>query len=255
MVRIGLRTSRLARWSRRLAGLSLLLVVLPIWMHRTRMLDSTAFQIVFSLALLLAIIAVLTGVAAYFRIWQTGDGGWGRATLGIIVGLACLSPVFYGAAMATRYPLTNDVTTNLKMPLNMVVRAPKAETSPGAQIDEQVRTAFPGVQTRFYETPPEKTFDLIARLVALRQWDVRVSRPLDNNGRAQINALAMTFMGWRDEVAIRVMRTLEGAQVDMRSASLNGVSDLGVNGKRIETFLAELDRMASRQAAQNNNDS
>ena len=247
MKRIVRRTSRLARWSRRLAGFALPLIVLPVWLHRTRLLNSTAFQIVFALAVVLAFLAVLLGIAAYVRIWRTGDHGWGKSTFGIVLGLACLSPLAYGAVMASRYPLTNDVTTDPRLPLAMIVHSTAPTRPEGGASFARVQAAFPAARPRLYSSEPEAVFEQVMQLVGQREWDVRVARPVDLSGEGQVNAMAMTFMGWRDEVAIRVTRTLDGARVDMRSASLNGVHDLGVNGRRIEEFLQELDQMVQRK--------
>jgi hypothetical protein len=58
----------------------------------------------------------------------------------------------------------------------------------------------------------------------------------------EINAIAVTLFGWRDEVAMRVTGTAQGSVIDMRSVPLGGFHDFGENGKRIEEFLLALDQ-------------
>lgn len=240
-MRVIIRTSKWAIWSRRFASFALPLSVLSVWTHRAQLLNSNAFQIVLASAILLAAFAILFGIAAYVRIWGTGDHGWGLATLGIFIGMICLSPFVYGAVIGGRYPLVNDISTNLETPLELLVKRDAEIQTNDPQLRTQIQTAFPNVITRFYPLTSTQTYTQVEQMMASRGWDVRVRRAPSIGRDGQINAMAMTFMGWRDEVVVRVMQTSEGAQVDMRSASLNGASDLGKNGLRIESFLQDLD--------------
>jgi uncharacterized protein (DUF1499 family) len=55
----------------------------------------------------------------------------------------------------------------------------------------------------------------------------------------RIEGYAQSFwFGFKDDVVIAITPVANGAQVDMRSVSRVGISDLGANAKRIETFLA-----------------
>jgi uncharacterized protein (DUF1499 family) len=55
----------------------------------------------------------------------------------------------------------------------------------------------------------------------------------------RIEAVAESFwFGFKDDVVIAITPTSGGAQVDMRSVSRVGISDMGANAKRIEAFLA-----------------
>ncbi len=250
-MRIIERTSKWAKWARRCASFALPLSILPVLLHRNQMLSSEAFEILLGLAILLALLAVFCGIGAYIRLWQTGDRGWGKASFGIFVGLLCLSPIAYGVFAGAQYPLINDVSTSYARPLDLVVKPDDEISILSAQNRAKINLAFPGVQTRFYDLSPEKVFALVENMVTAREWDMRVRRAPVVNGRpGQINALAMTFMGWRDEVALRVERAGQATRVDMRSVSLNGIGDLGANGKRIEAFLSDLDALVSEQLAQ-----
>ncbi len=238
-MRVLIRTSRLAIWSQRLAGFALPVSIIPVWMHREQLLDSQSFQILLALAALFAFMAVLFGLAAYFRLWHTGDRGWGKSSMGIFLGLLCLSPLIYGAGLALRYPLANDVSTDTASPPRMLARVQTAIRTPMSA--DEIAAFFPGISPRQYDIAPPALFELVQDLVRRNGWDIRVSRRPGLDGAGTINAMASTFMGWRDEVAIRLLPTLDGSRLDMRSASLNGAHDLGANGNRIERFLAALD--------------
>ena len=66
----------------------------------------------------------------------------------------------------------------------------------------------------------------------------RIARITDN----RIEATATTrWFGFEDDVVIRLTEVENGVQVDMRSASRLGASDVGTNAARIETFLSALE--------------
>lgn len=238
------KTSKWAIWAQRMGNFALPLSVLPVWLHRSELMSSEIFQSIILVAIVLASMAILLGIAAYIRIWQTGDHGWGRASLSIFIGLLCLSPIIYGANLATRYPLTNDVTTDWNKNLSLTQKeAPQVSAS--SALPEEIQLAFPGVKARLYNLSPQQVFRLLEDIIEAREWNVIEKNQPGNTGReGQINAVAMTLIGWRDEVVLRVTPSRDGTKVDMRSTSLNGVHDLGTNGLRIENFLADLDALA-----------
>ena len=248
-MRIIERTSRWAKWASRFANYALPLAVLPVWLHRSELMTSTLFQFVFALASFLALFGILFGIIAYFRIWQTGDHGWGRASLAIIIGLSVLAPTAYGAYLSTKFPLTHDVMTNWQNPLTLAVSEEPALSSIYAP-PQTIRQAFPGAVTRSYDLSLERASELVAALVERRQWKiVRTEKP--DAATLQLNLLAKTLMGWQDEVVIWLHGGVITTRVDMRSISLNGVHDLGTNGRRIEAFLADLDALAAQSQKHN----
>jgi uncharacterized protein (DUF1499 family) len=46
--------------------------------------------------------------------------------------------------------------------------------------------------------------------------------------------------GFKDDMVVRIQESPQGTRVDVRSKSRVGRSDLGVNAKRIRTFLTKL---------------
>lgn len=237
-MRIPIRTSRWAIWARRLASLALPFEIIPVLMHRERMVASDTFTLLFGIGLALAFLAILAGLIALVRLWQTGFRGWDKALQALILGLIMVSPVAIAAYWATSYPDTSDVATTGELP-RLVIDGGDAEV-PLAQ--EARAVAFPTAVARTYTLPPSKVFSLVVGLVAAQNWEIRFRRePVAPDTAGRLNALAMTWFGYRDEVAIRIGRADAGSVVSMRSASLFGLDDLGANGRRIEAFLAALD--------------
>lgn len=243
-MRIPIRTSKWALWSRRIGRLAVPVLVVAVFLHRAGAITSSDFIAAAGGGLLIGLAALLVGLVAFVRIWATGDRGWWPASIGVGIGLVCVAPLALAAVMGLRYPPVHDVTTDYDNPPPI---QGQVRFGPGAGFDDQalrqrVAEAFPNAVARDYPLPPDETFQLVADLVAARGWQIVAERaPTEDPDSGRINAVAMTWLGWRDEVAIRVETAPGGARVDIRSVSYEGAHDLGANGLRIEEFLLALD--------------
>jgi hypothetical protein len=242
-VRIVIRTSKWAIWARRLGSLALPLVILPVIMHRERLLDSAAFTVVIVFAGIVAALAILASLIALVRLWYTGDQGWSRALSGLVLGALCLAPFGWYGMLALRYPPVTDIATTNRAELPLVFEPDTATIPPPRVLSPtEQQQVFPNVSTRTYPLDVVQLFALVDRLVRAEGWDVRQRRePIEFNEIGSINARIVTIPGWREEAVFRVQPLAEGASVDMRSASIGAVLDFGSNGTRIEDFLVALD--------------
>jgi len=61
-----------------------------------------------------------------------------------------------------------------------------------------------------------------------------------------IEAVARTpILGFRDDVVLRIRPTVDGARIDVRSASRYGRHDLGTNAKRVRGLIDDIDDVLS----------
>jgi hypothetical protein len=239
-MRILIRTSKWAIWARRFGSLALPLAVIPVFMHRERLITSSDFHIIEAIATGVASLALFLALGAFARLWVTGDQGWGKATMGLLFSLLCLGPLVFILMLALRYPAVSDVSTDFARPPGLVSQI---QTRPWtADQRAAIEAAFPNARTRTYPIEAPQIYALAAQLANARGWEPRARRePQTPLAEGQINAVATTLLGWRDEVAIRISGDAQGSTVAMRSTALHGVHDLGENGRRIEDFLAALD--------------
>ena len=238
-MRILVRTSKWAIWARRAAAIAVPLVVIPVFMHRERLIASADFYLVEVVAMSIAGLALLLSVGAYVRLWISGDLGWGKATAGLFLSALCLAPLVFIAFGVVRYPDVNDVSTDAVRPPGLVSHIPAGGRT---ATPEEVREHFPNARNRTYPIEAAQMYALVLQQAEVRQWETRAQRePQTPLAEGQLNAVATTLLGWRDEVAIRIEGTPEGAVVAMRSASLFPGHDQGENGRRIEDFLRALD--------------
>ena len=241
-MRILIRTSKWAIWARRLASLVLPLVVITVALHWQRLITSDVFLVAAAVVGAIAVLTLLVSVIALGRLWHTGDQGWGRALLGLLISLLCLVPYGWYGALALQYPAVTDMATTERGQLPLLFE-PGMETMPTPRVLDAARqkAVFPNVAPRTYPLAPAQTFALVNRMVDERGWTVLLSDTPVDTAPGRITAQATTLLGWREEIVLRVMADPEGSRVDMRSASLNALHDFGSNGSRIEEFLVALD--------------
>ena len=115
-MRILIRTSKWAIWARRLGSLALPVTIVPVFLHREQMISSGDFAVTEAVAAGIAALAVFLALGAFARLWVTGDRGWGRAASGLLFGIVCLLPFAWLGYEAFRYPMTNEVTTDIVRP-------------------------------------------------------------------------------------------------------------------------------------------
>jgi len=240
-MRILIRTSKWAIWARRLGSFAIPLLVIPLVLHRARLIESQTFIALEAVTLCVATLALVAALIAYGRLWVTGDQGWLKATWGLAFAILCLAPFLYLGAMFARYPRITEVSTSLSDPVPL--SAPRSIPPMDAAELAKLQARFPNATTRSYPLDSVTVFDMVQDLVAERGWDIRTRRvPQDIAEPGTLTAMAMTPFGFVDEVALRVAPTSSGASVDMRSVPTFEFPDFGSNGERVEDFLLALDR-------------
>ena len=243
-MRILIRTSKWAIWSRRFGSLALPLTVLPVFLHREQYIASADFVIMEAVAAGVAGLALFAAVGAFGRLWVTGDRGWGRAVSGLLLALVCLAPFGYLAVEAMRYPLVSEVATDYADPLSLL--SPLRVTPTGPELQGRIVSIFPNATRRSYPVEATEMFEVVAGLAEARGWQVRTRRaPTTSLETGQLNVIATSLFGWRDEVALRVTGTVDGSTVDMRSVPLASLHDFGESGRRVEEFLLALDQQVT----------
>ncbi|MDQ0324688.1 hypothetical protein J2R99_000537 [Rhodopseudomonas julia] len=239
-----IRHSRSARWARRLAVLSLPVLVLTALGNRFGLMPTEAVAPTVALGYGLALVAFALAVFALVRIWNASDEGAGEAFAALFFAAPAL--VLFGLAMVALviYPPLNDLTTDVDDPPRFWAHPHEAISLADAQ---RQATTYPRLAARFYPLSVERVFAAAQAVVKDRGWKVEESLdPIEGEGIATIEAVARTILfAFPDDVVIRIAPTtdgdIDGTIVDMRSASRFGRHDLGKNARRIKDFLRDLD--------------
>jgi uncharacterized protein (DUF1499 family) len=238
-----------ARWSSRMALFSAGLLLVTLILHRFFTLPSPLAINLFVVGLAGTGLAILLALAAMVRIWITGYAGAGSAALGLIIGAAALGgPAGYGLVYH-HLPWIYDVTTDTANPpefANLAWRPPGANATayPGRTFAEQQAKAYPDLRTLELDRSVEDAFDLAEEAVRRLRWSVVAEEP-PSLGKSPtpgvIEATEQTlFLGFTDDIVIRIDGTGTHARIDARSASRYGSFDLGQNAARLRRLLAEI---------------
>lgn len=134
--------------------------------------------------------------------------------------------------------MLNDITTDLTDPPRFVLqRGGPAHFDPAKTAAH--RDAYPGLAGgAVLAMPRDEAFRRAVEACEAAGWHI-VARDL---GAGQIEAVATTrLLRFKDDIAVRLRSAGDArTQVDMRSRSRVGRSDLGTNARRIRRFLSQL---------------
>lgn len=177
-----------------------------------------------------------------------------RRWIGMLVAVVYVGWVGTFLLKALTVPAIHDVSTDLADPpafQTLQLRADNLDNIPGAD-DEDMRgltpqqrwsvvhqKAYGDIRSVRINEPMPMVVAKAERLAKARGWNVAISLP--EEGRLEATETSRFFQ-FKDDVVLRVRPsdTGEGSVVDMRSVSRVGTSDLGMNAKRVRSFLADL---------------
>lgn len=187
-------------------------------------------------------------------------GGAGVGLANIVSLLAALGFMAYLGNLyltAQRVPPIHDVTTNLddyprfyrlrvrddNLKTVPVPGRPDLEPLPPRERWRALhRQAYGDLQTVRVPWPVAETVQRAAELARERGWEIVTVDTMQGILEAVDTS---RFFRFKDNIIVRVRPITGGGQgsmVDMRSISRVGVSDIGVNARRIRSFLADLQR-------------
>ena len=176
-------------------------------------------------------------------------GGGSRKTfllglLGIGIGGAASGIPYYWVERARAVPPINDITTDTENPPEFLAILPLRADAPnppeygGPEFAEQQLEAYPEVSPLLLSDPPEVAFDQALETARSMGWEIIAAE----KSELRIEATATTgWFGFTDDVVVRLKPYAVGTQVDVRSKSRVGRSDIGTNAKRIMKYLALLE--------------
>ena len=249
--------SGLANWARNLAVFSVIAVVVSILIVRFGFLEMKPAIATFFGALGCAGLSILIGLAGFASIWQNGTRGMARILLAFMIDAVVLAYPAYLALQYRRLPAIHDITTDPIDPPRFDALA-RLRTGDGANTAvyaglysaEQQRQFYPDIEPIELEISVDRAYAIALQLVNKRKWlviDERAPQPPRRIGR--IEAVARSpIMGFREDIAIRVVPDGEDSRVDIRSASRYFESDLGSNAARVKKFIDDLNTAADADA-------
>ncbi|NQV94139.1 MAG: DUF1499 domain-containing protein [Sphingomonadales bacterium] len=191
---------------------------------------------------LIAIAAILTGAIAL--VLSVKNGGSKKAALvGLLVALIYISFLGSRAAAGGGVPAIHDITTDLAYPPQFSSLSLRPDNLAGVDTLENWRMihakGYPDLKSVTIARPVAKIIADAEEIAGQLGWDIAVADAAAGHFEA---TASVSYIRFKDDVILRAVPTDDGRSsiIDMRSVSRVGVSDLGVNAKRIQSFLDSL---------------
>ena len=144
---------------------------------------------------------------------------------------------------AQRVPAIHDISTDVVAPPEFVAvaalrrNAPNPITYDGPETARKQQEAYPDLQTMRISSEASTVHAAALAVVAELGWELQAD--MVEAGRIEATETTAWF-GFADDVVIRVRAAAAVTEVDVRSKSRVGNSDLGVNARRIREFRQHL---------------
>ena len=142
-------------------------------------------------------------------------------------------------------PPIHDITTDAEHPptFSAAIAALRTEEHDnataydGSKLAELQRQAYPDIAPLIVSLAPDAAFN--RALDTARQMGWTIVAADDKSGEIEASDQSR-WMGFTDDIVIRVAKADAGSRIDLRSSSRLGRSDFGVNAARVRAYLARL---------------
>ncbi len=239
---LGISVATLTTWGLRLAIAASVIAIVLLALFRLGVMDFRLPLLGVAVATLLAAIALLLALLALMG----GYGGDGvhtqKAGIAVVLALVVLYMPLSTLRKGGNVPPIHDISTDLDTPpVFSAVPATRAASDNSLDINADVQAQQKAFYTelaplRLAGSPSDNFAKALAAAEAMG-WDIVAQ----DASAGTLEATATTAMfGFKDDVSIRLTSDAGATKVDVRSASRVGISDLGANAARIETYLAAL---------------
>ena len=187
------------------------------------------------------VLAIVLGLLALIL----GRGGRGtrqkKAALGVILALPLVAFLASRPMAAEGVPAIHDITTDLDNPPMFVTLPLRKDNRAGLASEAEYRAlhtkAYGDLKPIMLNRPVPEVTEQAAKVAKDMGWTIVTVDP----AKGVVEATdAVSYIRFYDDVIIRVTAVEGGSRVDVRSVSRVGVSDMGVNAKRIRAFMAAM---------------
>ena len=194
---------------------------------------------------LLALIALLAGLLGLFLSRGGAAPNRRSALIAVLLALPLVGFIASRPLMAGEVPAIHDITTDLANPPAFQTLPLRADNLAGVETLDNWRrihgAAYGDLRPVTINRPVAAVMADAHRLAEAQGW--RIAAFDAAAGRLEATA-SVSYIRFYDDVLIVATPTADGqgSIVNMRSVSRIGVSDFGVNARRIRAFLADLQR-------------
>jgi hypothetical protein len=238
----GTRLSRIGIWT---AIIGVVLVAISSG-HKLGLLAT--WQMAFAALGLGGLLLAIAFVTAGLGLWRSGGTGGGASRpatwLAFIAGLI-VTAINVNGMRSMGGPPIHDISTDTADPPQFVDvvalrKAAGATNPPGYSAEESAAKqaeAYPDIRTVVVQAPAAQVFEQARTAAEDMGWEIVAAMPAEG----RIEATATTaWIGFKDDVVIRIREAGGETRVDVRSKSRVGRGDVGMNARRIRAFMSRL---------------
>ena len=237
--------SRIARTA---AGLAILLTLVAVLSGFGSKLGIWHFRVGFTLLRWSAMAAIVVALLSLYAAIRTRPGsgrrGFPHALIGLVLSLVVFLVPWSWQRTARSVPPIHDISTDTNNPPQFVAVVPLRSDAPnpveygGPEVAAQQRQGYPDIQPVVLDLPADRAFQRALDAANEMGWEIVASDPA--SGR--IEATDETFwFGFEDDVVIRLTPLQQRTILDVRSLSRVGGSDVGTNAGRIRDYLEKIE--------------
>lgn len=240
------------KWGGRLAGSARVLAVLAVVVAGGGLLAArhdvlpkmqgfTAFLGGGALALIAAVLGVAALVLLRKQAGPAPKEASGKALLALVLAVPLAGFIFSRPMAAGNVPAIHDITTDLQDPPAFRALKLRADNLVGVDTVENWRRlhagAYADLKPLRLAKPVAQVMDDVRAHAKAEGWAIAADDPAAGHFEA---TASVSFIRFQDDIVVRARPDGDGSIVDVRSVSRIGVSDLGVNAKRIRALQAAL---------------
>jgi hypothetical protein len=196
-----------------------------------------------SAGVIVAVVALVVSLVTAFRAQHNGRTSLALAVAGIALSLGAAALPVIQIIKSRDVPRIHDISTDTENPPRFVALAKIREATlngleyEGAEIARQQRQGYPEITPYRSSLPPDQLFTKAGALAHEIGWQIAAAVPAE--GRIEATDRTLLY-GFKDDVVIRITPAARGSQLDIRSMSRVGLSDMGANAARIRKFFTRL---------------
>ena len=226
-------------WLKRLAIFSVLILPVAVIGYRIGLYDFPIALIMLAVSLLIAAIIFLTSLFINLKHRSSNPSNSKRAQFSMYISLVPL--LFLGSQVVTAksFPTIHNISTDIVDPpqFSEIVALRGSDSNPHTynanELAELQKAAYPKIKTLSVQESAGNAFNKSLLLVEELGWDL-----VSTNQQLGIIEASQTSMLWgfTDDIVVRIHENHDKTEIDLRSVSRVGRSDLGANAKRIQRF-------------------
>ncbi len=245
--------SRPAKWSPALAWFALVVSALAMLLIRFGRIDYQSGFTALGASVAIALLAVGMSFLGFVRIWQEGRQGLGSAIKGLVIAAFVLAYPGFLALKAVTLPPIADVSTDTEDPpvfsrSRAALQARDGRVPPDVppEAREMQRASYVQIAPLTLDIGPDEAFAIVQKAAQNLGWQVIEAVPPGGRvGLGRLEAVSRSLiLKLPSDITVRVRPRVDGARIDIRSASRFGSHDLGVNAGYIRDFLEEASNLA-----------